>query len=109
MSTRIKLTLAVLFGVSFAATLWISGGLRARASVQLQPELPLVAQVTENFAISGQPMQDLSEQVTAGEEAPLREDPPPTLSQLTFDPDPDTRSEAQTLMALLNEEAADYP
>jgi hypothetical protein len=108
MTTRTRLTLAALFGVSFAATLWLSGGLPTRAAVQEQPGLPSVDVATEYLTSSEQPARDWSAQATAAEEAPSREDQSPTLSQLTFDADPDTRSEAQTLLALLNEETADY-
>jgi hypothetical protein len=109
MTMRIDLPLVGLGVLAFGATLWFSGGFRSDPPPRVeQLDVVTAAALNSTSTSTRQAVRLESAQAGPVEEVLSGDDRPATLSELTLDQDPDTRVEALTLVALLNEEAADY-
>jgi hypothetical protein len=111
MTMRIDLPLAALFVATFSATLWFSGAFsRPAATAAPTPTLPamVTAPVASTDAIAPQSSGSVPALPDPAGSLPLSDNSPATLHDLLADPDPETRAEAQALVALLIEENPGY-
>jgi hypothetical protein len=103
---RSRLALPVLFVASFALT-----------ALAIWPEAKVTTAANQSATLASEAVGDASPEsdsrpaaATTLEDADPPATPAPTLQELAVNSDPATRSEAQALLDVLNEEAAaDYP